>query len=266
MPSAKPGRTIASVKVLKRLVRVLLDEGHFDLSHDTYTNHYLYVGKTLDDKEYHELKDASEAFGAEAYARGLLGKGRYTRKQVVERLYARQAKRWMVESIVRQLENEGLIDDRSYMVDRLDYGQARHEGYHHIYEDLFQKGISADLLASYVMDEDLEIEKAHVWLPRLMKQYGGKSSQARKHGIYDWYQRHGFDSSTIARVISQIEDLDETDEVGNLKRDFATAKRKYGQKYRGRQLKDRLFKYLAQRGYNYSKINTALGADEDEMD
>jgi SOS response regulatory protein OraA/RecX len=174
--SAKPGRTIASVKVLKRLVRVLLDEGHFDLSHDTYTNHYLYVGKTLDDKEYHELKDASEAFGAEAYARGLLGKGRYTRKQVVERLYARQAKRWMVESIVRQLENEGLIDDRSYMVDRLDYGQARHEDTT-ISTRTYSKKNQRRLLASYVMDEDLEIEKAPVWLPRLMKQYGGKSSK-----------------------------------------------------------------------------------------
>ncbi|MFA5235715.1 MAG: RecX family transcriptional regulator [Bacilli bacterium] len=266
MPSEKPGKSIASVKVLKQTVRVFFDEERLDLSHDAYTNHYLYVGKTLSDKEYAELKDASETCTYEKYARNLLSKGLYTRKQVVDRLYARQAKRWMVESIVARLESEGLIDDRAFMEERLEYGHARNEGFHHIREDLIQKGINPELVAAVVLDEETEAQKALVWLPRLLKQYGAKSSQARKHGIYDWYLRHGFDGVTIARVINEVEDLDGALEMENLRRDLASAKRKYASKYRGRQLKDRLYKYLAQRGYNYSKIATALGACEHEMD
>jgi regulatory protein len=245
---------------------VYIDVERFDLSHDAYTNHYLYPGKTLDDKEYNELKDASETLKFETYARGLLNKGLYTRKQLVDRLYAREARRWVVEMLVKRLVDEGLIDDRVYMKERIEYGHARHEGYHHICEALIQKGIPAELLAAFIMDEDLEAQKAAVWMPRLLKQYQGKSAEARKHALYDWYHRHGFDPTVITRVLREIEAVDPSIEMENLRRDLKTAKRKYGQKYAGRPLKDRLFKYLAQRGYNYSKITTVLGASEDEMD
>ncbi len=266
MPSENTSRTITSIKLLKKVVRVYFDERMMELTPDRFTDQYLYVGKTINETDFENLKSVAALCKLENYARGLLMKGPYTRKVIAIKLYAKGAKRHQVEDILQDLTKKGLLDDATYMEDRIAYGHARLQGYHAIYDDLVHKGVSAELLEKFKFDYDLELQKAKMILPRLQKAHLSKSHLAQHRFFYEWYLSHGFAKDVITPLIETLEHYSLSQEHENLQKELENGKRKFAHKYHGKKLRQRLFQYLAQKGYNYAHISEALGALEDEMD
>ncbi len=264
MPSENTGRTITSIVAHKKFVRVKFEKVAVDLTPDRYTDHYLYVGKTLTEAEYAKIDEEARLAKLESYAAGLLAKGMYTRQQIVDKLYKRSAKRWMVEALIVKLVKASLLDDEVYIAERFAYGEARNEGFFHIKNELYAKGIDEERLKTMAYDEENEERKALVWLPKLVETYAGKSARAAKGAIYDWYLRHGFPEVVIGHIIASLPEMEKEEE--NIRHELANARRKYGSKYRGRALHERLIRYLAQKGYQYTAITKALGEQNDDMD
>jgi len=262
VPLENTGRTITAIRALKNSVRISFGDQAMSISHQRYTDRYLYVGKTLPESEYQQLLDDAAIGKLESYAQRLLAKGLYTQKQIKDKLYAKQAKRWMVEAILQQLASYQLIDDARYVQERLEYGHARLEGFDRILDDLKNKGIDEKYLRELVYDEKLEFEKASSLWPRVIKLLAKKSQLARHHGFHDFYSRRGYRHELINRVIDELDHPSIEEDMKNLKRDYQTAKRKYMHE-KGRKLRDRLVRYLASKGYNYSNINMVLGEQDD---
>lgn len=262
MPLENTGRTITGIRVLKNSVRISFGEGVVSISQQRYTDRYLYVGKTLPESEYQQLLDDAAIGKLENYAQRLVAKGLYTQKQIKDKLYAKEAKRWMVEAILQQLASYQLIDDVRYVQERLEYGHARLEGFDRIIDDLKNKGIDEKHLGNLTYDEKLEFEKARSLWPRAQKLHAKKSQLAKHHGLHDFYARRGYRHELVNRVIGELDHPSHQEEMKNLKRDYQIAKRKYARES-GRKLRDRLVRYLSGKGYNYSNINAILGEQDD---
>lgn len=266
MPLENSGKTIIAIKALKKSVAIVFDDETLKISHDRYTDHYLYIGKTLPLQEYSSLQDEATIFILENYAYRLLSRGLYTEKQIRDKLYTRGAKRWMVETIIEHLNKANLINDEEYMNERIEYGHTRLEGYHAIYQELRIKGISETLLLKFKMDPKIELDKAKQMLPRLQKRHTRKSSLAQHKSYSEWFITHGYERNIIAPLLDDLSEYDQKREIENLDREFEIGLRKYGHKYKGRKLRERLFQYLASKGYNYQHIKLKLGDLDNEMD
>jgi len=266
VPLENTGRTITGIRALKKSVRISFEHETVTISHQRFTDRYLYIGKTLPEAEYQQLQDDAAIEKLETYAHNLLSKGLYTQKQVKEKLYAKGAKRWMVEAILQQLAAYQLIDDLHYVQERFEYGHARLEGFDRILTDIKAKGIDDKYIRELVYDEAVEFEKAQALWPRVQKLHASKSRLAKHQGYHDFYARRGYRHELINRVIDKLDHPSNEEELLNLKRDYHIAKRKYKHE-QGRKLRDRIIRYLIGKGYNYSNINTLLGEqDDDTMD
>jgi len=265
VPSENSGRTINDITYLKDSVRLKVADKVFNLTHEAFTDHYLYIGKELTPTELGAIDDASSLYKHEKYAFRLLAKGLYTTAQVKTKLYAREAKGWMVRAIIDKLNQSRLINDELFISERLEYGHARNEGFYRIIEDLRQKGIDETKLAEIHYDDEQELQKASALYPRVWEAQKRKSRRAGVQAVYEWYFRHGFPDVIIHKMVTKAEG-EESDDRPRLRQDYETAKRKYGLKYKGKALRERMIGYLRQKGYNYGDIVVIMGEQEHDMD
>ena len=266
MPLENTGNILKEIKIKAKTITLVFADESFDISHHAYTDQYLYVGKTLSRKEIELLKEQSQLIKLEKYAFNLLAKGMYSQAQVKDKLFKKGAKSWMVAQIIEQLINYKLINDDEYIIQRLEYGQHRNEGFYKIVNDLLAKGIDENKIKKLSYDEHNELEKAKTHLDNLLKKYRHLSMLALKKAIYEYYQRNGFPDSIIHSIINTSLVFNQNQQIANLKIELAKGQRKYNARYQGMELKRRLISYLSQKGYNYSDILNILGAKENDVD
>ncbi len=266
VPLENTGKTITKIQPLKKSVRVYIGKAMFALTHQRYTDFFLYPGKVITPLEYSQIEEAASLTQLETYALRLLGRGPYTSGTLKNKLYAKGAKRWMVEAILKQLEQYQLLNDEQYIVDRFDYGKMQLHGYDRIINDLLEKGIDAKLLEKHEYHEGEEIDKAEPLWERLAPKLATRSQRAAIDYCYDWYMRHGYRTHVIRQIIDKKYIVDQDQQAKNIKIDYETAIRKYQSRYKGKKLQDRLFQYLAQKGYNYAQIKHVIGGIDDAMD
>ncbi len=267
MPSASTGRQIAAIKPSKKKVWVYFsDSEKLGLSPSVFSDFYLYVGKTLSEKDYHELKNQNEIGALREYAYGLVAVRSYTAKQIGDKLYRKKATRAMVEAIVQDLLNHQLIDDAQYVRDFMEYAEAKHYGEYKIKQELLRDGISELIIDGIDFDRPSEIQMASDLLEGFEKKYAGLSFRERQKRIYDAYLLRGFSSHVIEKVLDELKPKKETDELASLKRDFQKAMRLYSSRFKGYQLREHLIRNLAQKGYNYNDIETVMEDSKHGMD
>lgn len=258
MPSANSGNAVTAIRYLKKSIRVTIGEKDYNLTPEAFTDHYLYVGKVLTPTELGEIGEAAELYKHECYVMRLVAKGLYTKKQIINKLYARQAKGWMVHVLIDKLGKYALLDDEAFLKERLEYGHARLEGFYHIIEDLRVKGITEEKLREIHYDHDQEMAKAAELYPRVQRAQINKARLAAREAVYEWYSRHGFPEEIVQAMAERMAS-ESGDERLKLRQELAIAHRKYDRKYKGRERQDRIVKYLLQKGYNYGDISAVLG-------
>ncbi len=267
MPSANTGRQIAAIKPSKKKVWIYFsDSEKLALAPSVFSDFYLYVGKTLSDKDYHELKNQNEIGALREYAYGLVAVRSYTAKQVGDRLYRKKATRAMVEAIVQDLVSHQLIDDAQYVSDFLEYAEAKHYGAFKIKQELLRDGISETQISQIAFDQRAEVKKALELLDGFEKKYAAFSFRERQKRIFDAYSLRGFSSSVIEEVLETLTPKSETDERSSLQRDYQKAMRLYSTRFKGYQLREHLIRNLAQKGYNYNDIETVMEDSKHAMD
>lgn len=267
MPSDNTGREIVAVKPSKKKVWIYFSDGEkLALAPSVFSDFYLYVGKKVNDKDYHDLKNQNEIGSLREYAYGLVAVRTYTAKQISERLYKRKATRAMVEAIIQNLSEHHLIDDDRYIEDFLEYATAKHYGEHKIKQELIRDGISEARLSQLSFNDKDEFDKAMDLLPGFEKKYASCSFRERQKRVYDAFMLRGFASDTIEKVITHLQEKDTTEERTALKRDYDKALRLYGSRFKGYNLREHLIKNLAQKGYNYSDIEAILEDSKHALD
>ncbi len=254
--------TITKIKILKNKVKVYFDKEMLELSKETYPNFYLYVGKDVSKKEFNEIKEYNNVSSLLTYALRIRNKVTYSEFKMREKLYNKGANKKEVDKVIKTLKSYDLIDDNAFTLDLVSYYDSLNYGKNKIISKLKEKGIFEENISKLKFSELGEIKKANNLLPKLEKKYDKYNYSSRKDHIYKAYIDLGFSSEIATSLSNKIKKSTPREEKEKLKKDYLRAKTRLMRKYKGNELKEKLYASMCLKGYKYSDINELMEEEE----
>ena len=256
MPSKSTGNEIKKIKINKKDVVISFTKhDNIRVVKEVMANFYLYVGKAISNKEIKEIVEFSENASYLKYALSLLEKGHYSEWKMREKLYAKGADKGANDRIIKMLKNNDLIDDKAYALDLYFYLEEKNYGKHKIINYIKDKGIFDESMKGLKFTDANEKKKTLANLPKLEKKYDKYSYEQKKEHIYQALINLGFDSDIALSALARIKEPNHKEEKVKLDRDFNLALNKYKRKYEGRELKDKVYTSLRNKGYKSNDIH-----------
>ncbi len=182
---------------------ILSDGSSFFIPSEWAVQRGLSAGDVLGEEDCRDIRYQSRPARCRRKAAELLGRREQSRKQLLEKLLAREYPRETVEQTLDELESRGWLSDerfaREWLRHRLRKGQ---EGALRLQSLLEQRGVAASL-ASRLLEELVspEEEKAHLEkaLTQALRKYPGQ-----KEKIIRYLYRRGFRQGDIYPIIDRI--------------------------------------------------------------
>ncbi|MCR5505541.1 MAG: RecX family transcriptional regulator [Bacilli bacterium] len=255
MPLKSSGNTIKKIKVNKKDVVISFDKHEsIRVVNEVMANFYLYPGKAISKKEIKEIEEFSSNAVYMKYALSLLQKGHYSEWKMREKLYAKGADKPSADKIIALLKRNDLIDDKAFALDLYYYLQEKHYGKNKIINYIKDKGIFEESMKHLKFNDADEKKKALINLPKLEKKYDKFSYQQKKEHIYNALIGLGFDSDIALSALNKIKEPNPKEEGKKLERDFSSAFNKFKRKYEGKELKEKVYASLRNKGYKSNDI------------
>ena len=258
MPSKSAGKTITKINFTKKGVSVFFSKQRISISKDAYVNSFLYVGKTLSDKEINELTKETRLNKLFSYSLSLLKKGHLSEWKLREKLYAKEASKSDVDYIIKRLKMNNLIDDHMLALDYVEYASEKNIGKNKIIQNLKEKGIFDSEIEKIHFKDSEERRKANDLLPLLEKKYQREPYNKKKSHIYQTLISRGFNESIALSTVEKIKGIDEKDESNKIKKDYEKVYRRLSSRYEDNELKEKIFKALKNKGYRYKDIQKVM--------
>lgn len=247
---------IKKVRVCKsKVVLTLEDKRKIDVDKNVFPNFYLYEGKNLTKKELIELLKQNDNAALLQYALKLREKSSYTEYRMREKLYDRGGLKSQVDEVIKSLKKSGVIDDRKFIEEHIEYYNSLNYGKNKIINKLLEKGIFRETLDRIVFPLATEKRKATRIFKKLNEKYSKFNDTKRKEHIYQAYIAYGFDKDIAAEMVGQVQQSSPKEETNKLEADFNKVYKRYQLKYNKKEIKSKLIAYLASKGY---KINDIL--------
>lgn len=259
----KSGNEILKIKIGKTKVTIVFPSEEIKISLDTYTEFRLYVGKALDDEELQKIKTRDKIDKLLKSALISVTKGHPTKKALITKLEAKGAHKAQIDKIIDILSKSGLLDDRQFVDDYVQFAKNKGYGQERIIRGLYEKGVPQHLVKSIEFSPQDEEERARMMLPNLETKFARYNYNQRKRRIYDSLLRLGYSSSIAIKLVDKIKKGDGQTELAALSKDYASVKRKSIGKNR-----QKIMNYLLAKGYRYQDIISIMKKEEkdDEMD
>lgn len=258
-PLKNTGRVVTKIKKCKSHVNVYVGDRKFELSNDIFTSFYLYKGKEISDKEYQELLDKIDNEKYLSYALRLLSEHLYSEFKIREKLYSKDANKKQVDEIVKYLKKQGFIDDDLFIEEYIVYADKNNFGKNKIRDNLLKKGIFQESIDKVKFKAKDELIKATRLLTKLKKKYDKYNAKSQKDHIIQALVRDGFDIDIALEACKDIKLTDEKKEQSLLKKDYELAKTRYSRKYKGKELKEKIFAALMRKGYKGKDVMKVMG-------
>ena len=260
MPSVNTGKyVIKSIKVYKDHVTLsFLKREKLQISKEAYLSSYLYEGKTLSQKDVDKLVEISASSKLLNYALTLVNKKRYSERKLYEKLKAKEEDKKAIWAVINKLKDNGLVDDKTYMLDLIAWDDTRLFGKNKIIKHLKDQGIPDDIVAKARFSSSNELKKAKALLPKLDKKYARYAYEIKKKRIYSALISWGYDIDIARSVIGDTKKDAPKKEKEKLKYDYLKIKRRYENKYEGYELRKRVYAALANKGYKSNEIRMVL--------
>lgn len=258
----KSGNEILKIKIGKTKVTIVLPSEEIKISPDTYTEFRLYVGKILDEEELQKIKTRDEIDKLLKSALLSVTKGHPTKKTLIAKLKAKGANNTQIDKIIDILSRSGLIDDRQFVEDYLEYAKNKGYGQGRIIQGLYDKGVPQHLVKGLEFRLQDEEDRAKRMLSNLEVKFARYNYVQRKKRIHDSLLRLGYSSSIAIKLLDKIKKGDEQNELSALRKDYDSVKRKGIGKNR-----QKVMSYLLAKGYRYQDIIMIMTEEKNhEMD
>lgn len=264
MPSKNSGKVITKIKINKKDVSICLGKERLKISEDAYAMTYLYVGKELSNKEIKNLLEISSLAKLVKYALSLLEKGHLSEWKMREKLYAKEATKSQVDSIIKRLKANDLIDDEAFIADHLAWSEERNIGKNKIIKELLDRGVFEERIAKINFPYNKEKQKALFQLPKLEKKYAKFSFEKKKQHVYAGLLSLGFESNVANEVIERIAPINLKEENNKLKADLEKVYSRLSKKYEGYELQIKVINTLRNKGYSYSSIKKMMEVKQND--
>ncbi|MEO0288197.1 MAG: RecX family transcriptional regulator [candidate division WOR-3 bacterium] len=158
----------------------------------------IFVGKEVDHNWIESLKKETQIFDSKRYIYRILSKKRYTENQIREKLFFRRVDRETVEKLLKELKETGLVDDRKFIKDYLDYLKSQQKYSRREIESKlflkFKKSFDDVFLKEYLEDYD---ERSV--LENLIKR-----EKRLDEKLVQKYYRKGFDFEDIQEIFNRV--------------------------------------------------------------
>jgi regulatory protein len=263
VPLKSAGKTITKINHTKKGVTLYLDQTKLVITQDAFLSQYLYVGKTLTNKEINSLKHISMEAKLIDYSLSLLKKNHYTEWKMREKLYNKDADKEQVDFVIKKLKTHDLINDFMYAMDYTEYCHENNVGKNKIIQGLKTRGVFEKDINKIKFSSTLEKQKAKNQLAKLEKKYDKLAYRKKRDHIYSSLISLGFDHDIAIDIVDKMKPMKENEEKNKIDRDFLLINRRLSNKYEGKELKEKVFKALHNKGYSYSKIKTVMEENYD---
>lgn len=252
---------IKEIKKKASCVIVLFSDGEkLKLSPSTFTEFRLYPDKQIAPEEYERILSYQQEDAYYDKALSYLGKENYTVHSLSKKLLDKGASQKQVDSIVKRLSGENLLDDERYArTYSEDVAKIRCLGKKRILRDLKEKGVSQDILSSLLFPEEEELSKALVAANIYDRKYSRATNRSKMEKVILALIQRGF-SDEVARKAAheEVTPIDPQTERARLEKDFELANIRYGRKFEGFDKERRIMAYLLKQGYEYDDVKNII--------
>ena len=260
MPSVNTGKkVIKSIKVYKDHVTLsFVKKENMKISKEAYLSSYLYVGKSLSNKEITKLNELTALATLLEYAMSLISKRHYSEKKMYEKLIKKENNKAAALAVINKLKENDLLDDKAYMEDLLAWDDERGFGKNKTIKHLKDQGIPDNLIAKAHFSPSNELKKAKGLVPKLERKYARYAFNNKKKHVYQALLAHGFDYD-IAKEASELVKGDSPRlEKEKLLSDYKKVLKRLENKYEGYTLKQKIYTALILKGYKGKDIRLIL--------
>ena len=259
MPSANTGKKIKAIKVYKDHVTLtFVKHDSLKISKEAYLSSYLYVGKSLSNKEIDKLNELTNLSTLLTYAMSLISKRHYSEKKMYEKLIKKENDKHAAMLVINKLKENDLLDDKAYMEDLVAWDEERSFGKNKTIKHLKDQGIPDNLIAKARFSPSNELKKAKGLVPKLEHKYSRYAFNNKKKHVYQALLAQGFDYD-IAKEASELVKGDSPRlEKEKLINDYKKVLKRLENKYEGYQLKQKIYAALILKGYKGKDIRLVL--------
>jgi regulatory protein len=270
-PSAARSETIQDIRIDGKKIFLVLRKSTLLISEEAYLSGYYYPGKELSLRDIAHLRDLSSSSKSETYVKELLNRGRYTEKELCERLKRKYGLSYPeAEGVLAPFKESGLIDDLSYALDYLEAKIPAGYARRYLLADLRKRGVPEKILSGKEVQASFEKEKESLedLLPILEKKEASKPVRKRKEAMYAALLRRGFSAEESQEALEHhfaSRSPEERGEDERLESDSLgkEAERCYNslrtQSLEPEKARERFFARLLRKGYSYSEVRDVLG-------
>ena len=168
------------------------------------------------------------------------------------------------DEIISKLIEKGLLDDYQYAISKISLFSSKFFSRNKMISNLKKVHIADEIIAKVISDDgDEEYKKALKRAYYYQSTIKGKSLKAKKDAIYRKLLTDGFSSDIVKRA---IESLDMSEDILReditLRKEALKQKKHYMRKYSGTELRNRVFRSLAAKGFNYDDIYAIINEME----
>lgn len=252
---------ITKLEKKKKLYLMELDsQQKYYVTEDTIVRFMLSRDKIITQQEF----DKIQAFAQFSYAKNLalyhLSFKARTEKEVREYLNKHNIDLQIASKVISNLKEDNWINDRQYAYTIVNTNQlSGDKGPYSLLQKLSQKGVVKTTVEEVLNEFDFS-QVAQRIAEKLFKKYDGKlPARALQEKIIQNLANKGFSYADAKWAFEQLDsqvDEDTTQEL--IFKELDKQYTKYGRKYEGYELKQRLTQVLARKGYDFSDIASAL--------
>ena len=165
-----------------------------------------------------------------------------------------------VNTLVGKLLQKGYLDDEKLCIEQILALSNSLYGPKQIITKLKQRGIKEDcILACMEQLKIKEYEYALIYATKALKQSQKSSVTKTKNTIRNKLMMRGYSNSTIEKVVSELDySLNKENENVLLEKLIQKAMKRYERKYRGYDLKTRIYRYCLTQGFHGEDISVLM--------
>ena len=266
MPSVSSGsKKIKSIKAFKDHVTLYFGKGEpLRISKEAFVSSYLYVGKSLTNKDIAYLEEITAMSTLLNYALSIVSKKHISEKEMMEKLLKKEDNYTAAKNVITKLKENDLLNDKAFMEDLIIWDNERCFGENKIIKHLKDKGIPDSLIKKASFPVTNERKKAKSLLDKLEKKYDRFAYISKKKHVYQALVSQGYNMEVAKEVAELVKKGNDKQEISLLKKDYEKALKRYERKYEGYQLKQKLYAYLVSKGYSYKDIKKVLDVEDFE--
>ena len=268
MPSVNTGKkVIKSIKVYKDHVTLsFVHRENLKISKEAYLSSYLYVGKSLNNKDIKKLEELTALAALLNYAMDLISKRHYSERKMYEKLIKKEPNKAAAMSVINKLKENDLLDDKAYMEDLIAWDDERGFGKNKTIKHLKDQGIPDNLITKAHFSHSNELKKAKGLVPKLDRKYLRYAFNNKKKHVYQALLAQGFDYDVAKEATELVKGDSPRLEKEKLINDYKKVYRRFENKYEGYQLKQKIYAALISKGYKGKDIRLILEEYDYEND